>query len=469
MLEEATHATLVVDEAERVVAGNDAAAVMFGRQVGELTGSTLDELVADGVLAPDAVAAYREAEDGGRESSSSSFQSPVVPSSAPSTSSYRVTLDSGADGRTVWRLTDAGESRDESETVTALHAATRELIRADSRMAAFETCADAASRVLGFPATGVREYDEASNELEHVAFGGTVNEVDDRPSVSLEGTPHGEAFRTGETVVHEVDDDDSLYDEDVFSHTMYVPLETFGVLTTGTFGSAFDETDVRLAEVLAANTVAALRQLDTEARLRRQNDRLTEFASVVAHDIRNPLAVATGSLTQYRETGNEEFAERAATALDRMDGIVDDVLALARGSDIEDPVPVSVGDAAREAWATTQTADATLRVDADCTLRGDRGRLLRAFENLFRNAVEHGDAGEVTVTDTDRGVAVCDDGSGFPADVVADATEAGVTTSANGSGLGLAIVADVARAHEMAVTVGESEAGGARVELVERP
>jgi PAS domain S-box-containing protein len=40
-----------------------------------------------------------------------------------------------------------------------------------------------------------------------------------------------------------------------------------------------------------------------ERALERQNDRLEEFASVLSHDLRNPLGVATGYLDRAHETG----------------------------------------------------------------------------------------------------------------------------------------------------------------------
>ena len=465
MASQTAHATLVVDGEERVVAGNDAAAVVFGRDVSDLTGATLSELAAAGVFTEAAVDRYREAAASGAES----FRAPMVPSERPSVATYEVTLADGAGDRTVWELTDAGRSRGESETVTALHAATRDLIRADSREEAFEMCADAASRVLGFPATGVRAYDEVTDDLRHVAFGGTVNGADDRPPVSTGDTPHGEAFRTGETVVYAVTADDDLYDDSLFSYTMYVPLGSHGVLSTGTFGDRFATEDVKLAEVLADNTVAALRQLEQRATLQRKNERLSEFASVVAHDLRSPLAVATGSLSEYRRSGTEEFADRATDALERMDDIIDDVLELARsGETVEEPTAVSLSRVAEEAWTSVPTTEASLRFDGPRSVPGDYGRLVRLFENLFRNAVEHGGADEVVVAATDRGFAVCDDGAGFEDDVVESALDAGVSAEQDGNGLGLAIVADIARAHGMVVELGESDAGGACVEFVER-
>jgi signal transduction histidine kinase len=234
--------------------------------------------------------------------------------------------------------------------------------------------------------------------------------------------------------------------------------------------------------------------------LERQNERLEQFASVVSHDIRNPLNVAQGRLALAREARDDENLETVADALDRMEALVADLLALARqGEAIGDTEPCSLRDVAEEAWAGVDTGDATLDVAGDRTLAADRTRLVQLFENLFRNAVEHGSTGNrtesqsgdavehgatspdsqarqdavehggssvtVSVAPTDDGFAVGDDGPGIPVDQRARILEPGVTTTEDGTGFGLAIVASIASAHGWTATVGESEVGGARFEF----
>jgi PAS domain S-box-containing protein len=66
-------------------------------------------------------------------------------------------------------------------------------------------------------------------------------------------------------------------------------------------------------------------RLKRERELKRQNDRLDEFASIVSHDLRNPLNVARGYLELASETGDDVHFRRADDALDRMNDIIDDV------------------------------------------------------------------------------------------------------------------------------------------------
>jgi len=87
---------------------------------------------------------------------------------------------------------------------------------------------------------------------------------------------------------------------------------------------------------------------EREAALRRQNERLDEFASIVSHDLRNPLSVAEGYVTLANETGEIAHLEKTLEALDRMDELVGDLLSLARqGEAVGETEPVSIEAIAR--------------------------------------------------------------------------------------------------------------------------
>ncbi len=210
--------------------------------------------------------------------------------------------------------------------------------------------------------------------------------------------------------------------------------------------------------------------------LERQNDRLDQFASLVSHDLRNPLNVAEGYVEIVEETGDTEYLERIDDSLDRMGRLIDDVLTLAReGQTITETDSVDLTEIAREAWANVDTAEAVLEVRSTASFEANHDRLLRAFENLFRNAVEHGREdvrvrvgtldGGAGVSPTGRGFYVEDDGPGIPPEdrdrVLAD----GYTTSEDGTGLGLSIVSEIVDAHGWDVRVTESRVGGARFEV----
>ncbi|MFB6301737.1 MAG: PAS domain S-box protein [Haloferacaceae archaeon] len=250
-------------------------------------------------------------------------------------------------------------------------------------------------------------------------------------------------------------------------------------------------------EAVIAVTKDVTAQREHEREIERQNERLEEFASIVSHDLRNPLNVAQGRLELAREDCESAHLDDVAAALDRSQALIDDLLRLARGGNTATGLEaVDLAATVEDSWANVETADATLVIETERTIRADRGRLKQLLENLIRNAVEHGSTGSrpeaddavehgstgsqappgdalehggegvtVTVGDVAGGFYVADDGRGIPADERDDVFQAGYSTSAEGTGFGLSIVKQVVEAHDWEVRIAESTEGGARFEI----
>jgi len=195
--------------------------------------------------------------------------------------------------------------------------------------------------------------------------------------------------------------------------------------------------------------------------LSRQNDRLERFASVLSHDLRNPLGIAKG---RVRELDGDPGAKDDVTwALERMDELITEVLELARqGAVIDDPEPVALSDPVLAAWETVDGGKSL-----DCgelpTVSGDENRLRALFENLFHNALQHG--GEdvtVRVIHQDDRLVIEDDGPGIPDDQRDEIFDHGFTTNDDGTGFGLSIVREIVEAHGWQIRVEPSGGGGAR-------
>ncbi len=208
-------------------------------------------------------------------------------------------------------------------------------------------------------------------------------------------------------------------------------------------------------------------RVEDKRELERQNERLEEFASIVSHDLRSPLTVAEGRLELAQDACESDHLARAADALDRSQALIDDLLTLAReGQSVATLEPVALADAAESSWQTVETGPATLKTALSRVIEADRSRLQQLLENLYRNAVEHGDEDvTVTVGETSEGFYVADTGPGVPESDRAEIFEAGYSTNEEGTGFGLRIVEQVADAHGWEVTVHESEQGGARFEV----
>jgi PAS domain S-box-containing protein len=208
-------------------------------------------------------------------------------------------------------------------------------------------------------------------------------------------------------------------------------------------------------------------QREREQRLKRRNERLEEFTDIVSHDLRNPLGVVEGRLELAQEERESDHLDRASDALERSQALVDDLLTLAReGDQVGETESVGLGDVARDSWQNVARAQATLETDVSGAIPADRSRLRQMFENLYRNAVEHGgESVTIHVGETDGGFYVADTGPGIPESKRDDIFEAGYSTGEQGTGFGLRIVKQIADAHGWAVTVTESEQGGARFDI----
>ncbi len=203
--------------------------------------------------------------------------------------------------------------------------------------------------------------------------------------------------------------------------------------------------------------------------LKRQNDRLNKFASVVSHDLRNPLNVAKGRLQLAREECENEHMSHVEDALDRMEALITDMLTLARqGQSVTEVESVRLAPLFEECWDTVETEAASfvVEIDTETSIRADPSRMKQAFENLLRNAVEHGGSGvTVTVGTLDDGVYIEDDGPGISEQSYGQVFESGYSTRASGTGFGLSIVNQIVDAHGWSIRATESESGGARFEI----
>jgi PAS domain S-box-containing protein len=222
-------------------------------------------------------------------------------------------------------------------------------------------------------------------------------------------------------------------------------------------------------EVIYAMAVSRdiTQQVEQEREVQSQNERLEEFASIVSHDLRNPLGVAEGYLELAQETSESEHITKARDAIERSQALIEDLLTLAQqGNRVDETSPVTLDSVAEECWETVETAAATLTVEAPQSIEADRSRLKQLFENVYRNAVEHGgDDVTVAVGAMDDGFYMADTGTGIPESEREDVFEAGYSTNEDGTGFGLRIVEQIAEAHGWEITVTESEQGGVRFEF----
>ncbi len=359
---------------------------------------------------------------------------------------------------------------DREAELTALHDIATTIQSADTAEEAAEQTVAAAAEILDFHICSVELHEDGwlvpyAVSESSPAGGARRMRVDQGLA--------GKTFQSGEShIVGDVTaDDDSDPADSAYQSGLSVPIGDHGVFqAVGTEPNFFDDGDRERAELLVSHTAGALDRIDREATLEEKNERLEAFASIVSHDLRSPLSVATSRVELAVTECNSEHLDKTLDALGQMEGLIDDLLTLSRqGEVIDDPNPVSLRTVASEAWGVVETHDSTIDIQTTDTINADRDRLRQLLVNLFRNSIQHGGqtvAVTVGLLDGQAGFFVADDGVGVSADDAETLFEPDYSTDADGTGLGLRIVEQITEAHGWTVGVTESDSGGARFEFI---
>ena len=215
-------------------------------------------------------------------------------------------------------------------------------------------------------------------------------------------------------------------------------------------------------------------------RLQEDFQRLTDFASDLAHELRTPisnlLTQTQVALATKRDAATyRDILASNAEEFQRLARMVSDMLLLAktaRGVDLPHKERFSArldGLALLDFYeAVAEEKHIRLRLEGDGEIEGDRLMFRRAVSNLLSNALRHApEAGDVTIriaaTAQATTVAVENTGADIDAKILprlfdrfyrADASRTHLDT--DGSGLGLAITRAIAEAHGGRVTVTSS-------------
>ena len=194
-----------------------------------------------------------------------------------------------------------------------------------------------------------------------------------------------------------------------------------------------------------------------------------EIAAEVAHELRNALQIVSANVYLARQNpgANEAFLAKIERSTRIAQGIVDDLMALARGEAIHaEPYPVaSLLPLGRE---LLPAAAAELIDDvqpADLEVRAHLGLAARLLHVLYENAIKASHPRKVRITTHVRAVGdrvmitIEDDGPGVPAAIRETLFEPLISARAGGSGLGLALARRIVAAHEGTIAHVPSETG----------
>ena len=217
-----------------------------------------------------------------------------------------------------------------------------------------------------------------------------------------------------------------------------------------------------------------------------------EVARRLAHEIKNPLTPIQLSAERLRRRLLSGMSERDAEILERgtrtivqqvqtMQQMVNAFSEYARAPEMQitrfslNQLITEVADLYR-----SQAPSTRIRLDLDEHLQGieaDRGRVRQILNNLVTNALEALDGVGTPqleiATRLESGadaeyvaVTVCDNGPGFPRELLGKVFDPYVTSKPKGTGLGLAIVKKIIEEHGGRIDADNRPEGGARVRMV---
>lgn len=237
-----------------------------------------------------------------------------------------LTLSLRPDGGLICVVRDVTERHKREQGLRALHDATREIMQATDRASICRIGVDAAQHALGLPMSAVWLRAADARRLEPVALSDRAKELFDEQPTFTPG--NSIAWRVHESGDPHVFDDvstepDSFNPETKLRGELLVPIGEYGVLASGsTDPGRFDETDVVLAQLLAANMRTAFDRADGEADLQRQTDQMEFFNSILRHDVLNGMTVIRGRAEFLTDELEGEQLRDAQTIIDWSNDIV---------------------------------------------------------------------------------------------------------------------------------------------------
>ncbi|MDF2680216.1 MAG: sensor histidine kinase [Brevibacillus sp.] len=236
--------------------------------------------------------------------------------------------------------------------------------------------------------------------------------------------------------------------------------------------------------------IAVLRNLTDSKRYEEELTKREALAAVgqlaagMAHEIRNPLTSIKGFIQLLREQGepnrSESYFSVILTEIERIDGLLNDVLVLARYRDDKIvselfPLMEEINGVIRllEPEANRRGIKLELQIaDGEWYIVGHRSRIKQAFLNILKNAFEalvsEGSLVSITVFASIHQVVITveDDGQGLSEDTLQNLFVPFFTTKQDGTGLGLSTTQRIFNDHGGEIFADNSpRLGGARFEI----
>jgi signal transduction histidine kinase len=280
---------------------------------------------------------------------------------------------------------------------------------------------------------------------------------------------------------------------------IFLPLRargrTLGVLAASRESSrrTFSPADITMAEALAARAAIALDNARLYKEVENADRQKNEFLSMLAHELRNPLAPIRNALTFLRMSGDNdpdviwarELIDRQVTHLVRL---VDDLLDVSRITRGKIRIELAGVDLAAVVSGAVETSRPLIEAglhrlevslpEEPLWVNADQARLSQVLSNLLNNAAKYTpEGGSISISavrdGADARICVRDNGMGIPPEMLASVfdlftqVDRSLDRSQGGLGIGLTLVQRLVELHGGRVQVA-SEGPGRGSEFIVR-
>jgi PAS domain S-box-containing protein len=204
--------------------------------------------------------------------------------------------------------------------------------------------------------------------------------------------------------------------------------------------------------------------------LRRQKEELSELAHMMSHDLGNKMSNIRSLITLLQHQYDKDVLERIDGIAKRTALLLKSSATLAdAGVVIKEKERVDLNDMVSEAASTIIPSIVTFKKDSLPIVFGSPERIGQIIQNLFVNAIEHGNPRNIEVKkeETDKGIdlLIINDGKSVPIEIRDKIFRRGFTTKEGGTGLGLSIVKKMVEAHGWQITLDPSPTTTFRISI----
>lgn len=248
-----------------------------------------------------------------------------------------------------------------------------------------------------------------------------------------------------------------------------------------------DETNTKNV-LLVIKDVTEVNKLRQEILQKERQATIANMASVIVHEIRNPLTSVSALVnlmpTQHNDAEYIDlFTSLVPQELDRVNMLMEDLLEFSRSDKVVKKEKISLlpllQNRKKVLMVKAQEVNVSIDVSGeDKTIIANEGKIIQVFQNIMQNAIQAmPDGGSlkislgekiVDILDMSRSmvhISVEDNGQGMPDDVKDNLFKPFFTTKEKGTGLGLALTQKVIEDHGGIIQVESTLGEGTRFDI----